>query len=86
MSSASDTTYRRQQRVLYADRIIQQTIFNNKINNHIVLEGGNYGGAMGYPTYYRMRDGAIETTPEERQSYIDSVPGGKTIPGAPTGV
>jgi hypothetical protein len=91
MSTASDTTTRRQKRVLFADRVIQQTTFNKGLKNYIVLEGGNYGGAMTYPAYHLMRDGAIETTLEEYQGYIDSVPDKvtpdtNTEPDAPTDI
>jgi hypothetical protein len=88
MPSASDTIQRRKKRVLYADRVIQETVFNKGWKNHIVLEGGNFGGAMTYPPYYNMRDGTLVTTPEERQSYVDSVPDKitATAPGVPTGV
>jgi hypothetical protein len=36
MPSASETTAKRKQRVLYADKVIQQTTFNNALKNHIL--------------------------------------------------
>lgn len=99
MSDASDITRRRQQRVLFADRTIQKAAFNNGLKVHIVLEGGQGVGAMTYRPYYLMGEGAVETTPEEQQSYINSVtnttsvpepapgpPPPNTVPGAPTAV
>ena len=85
--SASDTTLRRKQRTLFADRVVQQTTFDNAVKNHILLEGGRLHAPMTYaPHYYNMVVGAIETTPEEQQAYIDSVPGSKTVSDAPTAV
>jgi hypothetical protein len=87
MSSASDTTIKRKQRVLYADRVVQQTTFNNGLKNHILLEGGRLQSPMTYsPHYYNIVSGAIETTPEEQQTYIDSVPGSSTVPSPPISV
>ena len=96
MSDASDITRRRQQRVLFADRTVQKAAFDNGLKIHIVLQGGNYGGAMTYdPAYYGIAEGAIETTPQEQQNYINSVaspeppatvPVAPTVPGAPTAV
>jgi hypothetical protein len=85
---ASDTTLRRKQRVLFADRVVQDTTFANKGKNYILLEGNiNHKAPMTYsPHYYNMINGAIETTPEELESYIASVPGGETVPDAPTNV
>ena len=92
MTSASDTTARLKQRVLYADKIIQQTMFDRGLKNHIVLEGGNSShGATSYTPFYNWRGGAANTTQAEVDSYIASVPGNAsgpsiTVPGAPTGV
>jgi len=100
MPDASDVTRRRQQRVLFADRTIQRAAFNSGLKIHIVLEGGQGVGAMTYRPYYLMGEGAVETTPEEQQSYINSVtnttgvpeptppppPPPNTVPGAPTSV
>ncbi len=87
MSSSSDTTNKRKQRVLYADKIIQETMLANSQKNHILLEGGRLQSPMTYsPHYYGMIAGATETTPAEKQSYIDGVPGSATVPGAPTAV
>jgi hypothetical protein len=85
--SASDTTLRRKQRTLFADRVVQKTTFDNALKNHILLEGGRFQAPMTYePHYYNMIVGAIQTTPEEQQSYINSVPSSKTVPDAPTSV
>jgi hypothetical protein len=72
---ASDTTQRRKQRVLFADRVVQDTTFANKGKNYILLEGNiNHKAPMTYsPHYYNMINGAIETTPDELESYIASV-------------
>ncbi len=90
MPSASETTAKRKQRVLYADKVIQQTTFNNALKNHILLEGGRNMTAMTYsPHYYGTLNGETETSAEERQLYINSVPGSlaaPTVPGAPTNV
>lgn len=85
---ASDTTQRRKQRVLFADRVVQDTTFTNKGKNYILLEGNiNHKAPLTYsPHYYNMINGAVETTPEELESYIASVPGGETVPGVPTNV
>lgn len=86
MSSASDTTQRRRARVLYADRVVQQTTFEKGWKNTLKIEGGNYGGsAMTYdPNYYASKDGATETSASELESYIASVP--NRTPDAPTSV
>ena len=89
MPDASDTTNRRRQRVLYADSVVRRDAFHNGLTNQIILERGNYGGAMTYPAYYHIKNGALHTTPEERQVHIDNVLGkgiATTIPGAPTNV
>ena len=86
MSSASDTTQRRRARVLYADRVVQQTTFDKGWKNHIKIEGGNYGGsAMTYdPHFYNMEDGTTETSSSELTSYVNSVR--NRTPDAPTSV
>jgi hypothetical protein len=89
MSSASDTTTKRKQRVLYADKVIQQTTFDSGLKNHILLEGGRNKSPMTYtPHFYNVVKGALDTTPEEKQSYIDSVVPRPsfTIPDPPTDV
>lgn len=87
MSSAADTTLRRKQRTLYADRIVQQTTFDNALKNHILLEGGRLQSPMTYaPHFYNMVVGAVQTTPEEQQSYIDSVPVLVSVPDSPINV
>jgi hypothetical protein len=90
MSSASDTTSRRKQRVLYADKIIQQTSFDKGWKKRIVLEGGNSDkGATSYTPFYNWRDGTTVTLQAEVDAYIASVPDRTppaTFPDAPTGV
>jgi hypothetical protein len=87
MSSASDTTLRRKQRALFADKIVQQEIFTKGWKNHIVLEGGSgTTGATTYPPYYDMVGGSFETTESELNAYKASVPNQSTVPGAPTNV
>jgi hypothetical protein len=97
MSDASFTTSKRKQRTLFADSVIQHTAVLNGLRKKLLLEGGNNQTAMTYdPHYYYMKSGAIFTTIEERQSYIDSVPGtnggggggggDQTIPDSPTDI
>jgi hypothetical protein len=74
MNDASYISARNKSRVLYAFRTIQQAAVDNGIKNYMLLEGGHSLGSMTYtPNYYNMITGAIETTAEEKQSYIDSV-------------
>jgi len=61
---ASDKTKQRKGRTLFADRIVQQTIFDKGRRNWIVLEGGIHTGrgAMTFdPNYYNMQEGAVAT-------------------------
>ena len=73
---ASETTQRRKNRVIYADKVIQQTTFDNDVKNYIVREGVQRGkGAGTYAEYYYpAEDGAVETTEAEQTTYILSVP------------
>lgn len=74
-NNASDTTQRRKQRVLYADKVIQQQTLENKLRIRVVLEGGGGTGATDYRNvYYDFLDGATETTQVEKLSYQASVP------------
>lgn len=66
MSDASDTTRRRQQRMLYANKVLTETYYQKGYNNHIVLEGGVGNGAMTYEPYDKMRDGTTVTTTTEK--------------------
>ncbi len=85
--NASDTTRRLRNRVLYADRVIQQTTFDNGLKNYIILEGGNNKTAMTYnPHYYNAVAGELETTSAERAAYVASVPTLESVPDAPTNV
>ncbi len=82
---ASDTTRRRKQRTLFADRIVQETTMQKGWKNHIRLEGGSADvGAMTYPPFYSMVGGTLQTSVAERDSYKASVP--NTQPDAPTSV
>jgi hypothetical protein len=75
MSSASETTARRKNRVIYADKVIQQTALQNNVKNYIVREGIQGKGAGDFSTfYYPAEDGATETTVAEQIVYIASVP------------
>jgi hypothetical protein len=74
---ASDTIRRRRNRVLYADKIYQQTAFDKGFKNYIILEGGLNTGkaAMTYiPHYIGMIEGARETTLEEQTNYSGNNP------------
>jgi hypothetical protein len=91
---ASDTTRRRKQRVLYADKVIQQQTLETKVKIKVTLEGGGGYGAMSYvPFFYDFMDGTTETTVVEQESYKFSVTGelppqepAATVPDAPTGL
>ena len=83
--SASDTVLRRKQRILFADKTIQETAVAEGLRNRLVLEGGQYNGAMDHIVYIHMRKGAVETTTAEQQIYIDSVVR-NTTPDPPTNV
>jgi hypothetical protein len=89
--SASDTTNRLRNRVLYADKVIQQTAFENGLKKTIKLEGGEPDtGAASYYFYNRQVDGMVQTTEAERVSYVESVPGSApsvlSAPNPPTAV
>ncbi len=91
MTSASETTERLKRRVLYADRIVQQTIFDRGLKSYIVLEGGSTHGATTYVPYHHWVGGAVATTESEVEYYKASVPGGATgptttVPDVPTSV
>jgi hypothetical protein len=71
---ASDTTARRMQRTVYADKVLQTTGLSAKFKNSLVLEGSpTLRGAMDYKFYPRMVQGATETTVAEQDSYVASV-------------
>ena len=70
---ASDTMRRLANRVLYADKVIQQTAVDNGLKQKVKLQGIENGAAPS-SYYVRQTDGMIHTTEAERQSYIDSVP------------
>lgn len=73
---ASDTTERRKNRMIYANKVIQQTAFENNLKNYIIREGVQQGKRAGdYGVYYYpATDGAVETTEAEQLIYIASVP------------
>jgi len=84
---ASERTNQRKSRTLFADKIIQQTIFAKGERIWIAREGGVHTGAgsMTYqPNFYNMQDGAIQTTPAELAALVDSVP--NTFPDPPSSV
>jgi hypothetical protein len=84
---ASDRTTRRKSRTLFADKIVQQTIFDKGGRVWIAREGGvNAGvGAMTYnPNFYDEQEGAIQTTPAELDALVDSVP--NKFPNSPSSV
>jgi hypothetical protein len=73
---ASDTTARRLQRTVYADKVIQTTGLSANLKNTRVLEGVPLvRGGMTYEYYFRMAQGATETTVAEQTSYEVSVLG-----------
>jgi titin len=72
---------------LFANRVIQQTTFDKGWKNRIILEEGVHtgAGAMTYaPNYYSASDGAVETTTNELDALIASVP--NRYPDPPTNV
>ena len=73
MSDASFTTLRRKQRVLYAHRVIKQAAFDKGLIGHMGLEGGGKTAMTYSPHYYDIKDGAIKTTLQEQQFYIDGI-------------
>ena len=84
---ASDRTNRRKSRTLFADKIVQQTIFDKGGRVWIAREGGVHTGAgsMTYhPNFYDMEEGAIQTTPAELAALVDSVP--NKFPDPPSSV
>ena len=87
---ASDTTKLRKQRVLFADKVVQETTLAANIKNWLVLEGGRGYRTIADNEYYvSVQGGALETDPAEEQSYIDSVipPSNTptaTVPNPPT--
>jgi hypothetical protein len=84
---ASQTTSRRKNRTLFANRVVQQTTFDKGWKNHIILENGVHtgAGAMTYgPNFYDITDGAVQTTSAELEALITSVP--NKFPNPPTNV
>ena len=74
MPDASDTTRRRQQRMLFASKVIAETHMQKGYTNHIVLEGGLHNAAITNDTYDKMIDGTTQTTVAENTLYVASVP------------
>ena len=74
MPDASDTTRRRQQRTLFASKVIAETYMQKGYTNHIVLEGGLHNAAMTYEPYDKMKEGTTQTTVAENTLYVASVP------------
>jgi len=83
MSSASDITIRRQQRVIFADRVKQKDAFQKGLISRVILQGGNENGATTYPPLYDAAVGALYTTPAEYQSYVNGMSSG-ALPGPPS--
>lgn len=81
--NASDTTWLRKVRTFYADRVIQQALFDNGVKNHIVFESNGSQKILSYIPVYGSESGELNTTPEERATYLRSVP---NVPYAPTNV
>lgn len=84
MSSASDTTRRRKERMLFASKVIQETYTQKGWTNRTIYEGAANTGIMTYPTYDTMRDGTTVTTPVEQQEYSEQVP--NRTPDPPTNI
>lgn len=80
-------TMKRQQRMLYANKVQHQTALRNQIRGQAIIQN-TYRGGMAYsPHFYDMRVGAFETTGAEEELYISSVPTlipPITIPSEPT--
>ena len=71
---ASDTTRRRNQRTIYADKVIQTTGFQANLRNSLILEGSPpYRTAIAYKFIYDMEAGAKQTTVAEQTGYQLSV-------------
>ncbi len=79
---SSSLTSRRKQRALFANKVVQETSLSASITNHLVLEGGVYGGAADNITALEFDVGMTETTVDERQSTINEV----LIPGYETNI
>jgi hypothetical protein len=97
MPDASDTTFRRKQRALYADKIIQETACHKGWKAYVKLEGGSSTGvgATSYMPYHDWRDATTVTTQAEADAYVASVPDktppvppgpSVTVPDSPTAV
>ena len=73
---ASDTTLRRKNRVIYADKVIQEQTLANGLKNYVIRQGAPQGKrAANYDIFYfPSEDGATQTTVAEQESYILSVP------------
>ena len=71
---ASYTTSLRKNRVLYADKVIQEQTFQNNLKNHITRQGVPQGKkSSNYDFYYTATAGAIATTANEQTQYIENV-------------
>ena len=74
MSDASDTIRRRQQRTLFANRVIKETYAKKGYDVHQGLDGSVGNVAITYEPYERMREGTTVTTTAEVTTYENSVP------------
>jgi len=81
LRDASYTTKLRKQRVLFADKVVQETTLGTNIKNSLVLEGGfSIRTSTDNDYYVAVQNGAVETTAAEQQSYINSVVPPNNIP------
>jgi len=74
MSDASDTTRRRQQRTLFANRVIKETYAKKGYDVHQGLDGSVGNVAITYEPYEKMREGTTVTSTNEVITYENSVP------------
>jgi hypothetical protein len=85
--SASDTARRKALRVLYADRVVQETALAYGLRNSIAWEGEPGLRAGTNRIYGEYEGGMLETTESERASYVASVPNptvDSTVPDPPS--
>lgn len=80
--SASDITRRNANRVLYANKVIQETALEYQLRNSVVWEGDPGKRAGSNKIYSDYVIGMLETTPAERDSYIATV----AVPNTPTNI
>jgi hypothetical protein len=81
--SASDTARRKALRVLYADRVIQETALHYGLRNSIAWEGEPALRAGTNRIFGEYEGGRLETTEAERASYVADVQD-RIVPESPT--